>query len=115
MAFSIVSKDEKQMVLRFTGEIDLFAARDLKPQLNQLAEENPLNVVVDLTQAQYLDSSALGLLIGLRKRVLGHGKKLVVAVQGPGIRKLFELSDLDQMFTLVEGLSAAQEALGSAP
>lgn len=115
MPFSITSDTGGLLVLKITGEMDLYAARDLKPELNRLAEENPRHVLMDLTEAEYLDSSTLGLLVGLRKRVLAHGKRMAVAVEGNAIRKLFDLSDLDQLFTLIDGLEETRKHLeGSA-
>jgi len=110
MPYSILEEDQ-MLVFKIAGEMDLYAARDLKPELNRKTEERPWNVLIDLTEAEYLDSSALGLLVGVRKRVLAAHKKVVVAVQGNGIRKLFELSDLDQLFTIVDGVDEARRAL----
>lgn len=110
MPYSILEEDQL-LVFKISGEMDLYAARDLKPELNKKTEESDKNFLIDLTEAEYLDSSALGLLVGVRKRVLSAHKKVVVAVQGNSIKKLFELSDLDQLFTIVDGVEEARRSL----
>ena len=59
------------------------------------------NVVVDMSETTYIDSSVLVRLIRLKKHLLTHGGGAIhlIGVQ-PGVRRLFELCDLEGFFEI---------------
>jgi anti-anti-sigma factor len=56
--------DDTRQVVAVAGEIDLFTAPELKAALGEALESGRIRIVVDLTETTFLDSTALGVLIG---------------------------------------------------
>ena len=61
-----------------SGEIDLFTAPEFKQRVSAPIDAGRLNVIVDLTDTTFIDSSSLGVLIGAHRRLKLRGGSLVV-------------------------------------
>src|SRR3712207_5698096 len=97
-------------VIAARGEIDLFTAPDLKQVLTDAIEGGEHRVVIDLTEVSFLDSTALGVLIGAVKRLRSRGGALAIVNTDASIAKTFEITGLDQIFTIRETRDAALAA-----
>lgn len=92
-------------VVSFSGELDLNDRERIVAALRPLAEvKAPL---VDLSAVSYLDSTVLGCLIGLNKRVRARGNRLSIIVSEPRILKIFAMTKLNQVFDIFESQEAA--------
>jgi anti-sigma B factor antagonist len=105
------SIDAERHVVAVRGEIDLFTAPELKQKLTDAIEGGKTRIVVDLTQTTFLDSTALGVLIGAVKRLRTRDGALVIVNVDQNIAKTFEITGLDQIFTIVGERDAAVAAL----
>jgi anti-sigma B factor antagonist len=105
------SIDSERHVVAVRGEIDLFTAPELKQKLTDAIEGGKTRIVVDLTQTTFLDSTALGVLIGAVKRLRTRDGALVIVNVDQNIAKTFEITGLDQIFTIVGERDAAIAAL----
>src|SRR5690348_9800269 len=108
------SIDEHRHVVAVTGEIDLFTAPELKSALSEALESGHTRIVVDLTETSFLDSTALGVLIGAVKRLRSRDGALVIVNVDQNIAKTFEITGLDQIFTIVGTREDAVAALDQA-
>jgi len=106
--------DGGRHVVAVRGEIDLFTAPELKKTLAEAIENGATRVVVDLSETTFLDSTALGVLIGAVKRLRTRDGQLAIVNTDANIQKTFEITGLDQIFTIVEGRAAALAALDGA-
>ena len=97
-------------VVAVRGEIDLFTAPELKAALGEAIEAGRTRLVVDLTETSFLDSTALGVLIGTVKRLRSRDGRLTIVNVDPNIAKTFEITGLDQIFTI---RSSREEALAA--
>lgn len=81
------------------GELDAYTAPELQEQLHRLADDDAIEtLVVDLTRVSFLDSSALGVLVGaLRRMREGNGELRLVEPRAT-VRRIFELTLLDRTF-----------------
>ena len=66
---------------------------------------------MDLTDTTFLDSTALGVLIGAVKRLRSRDGVLTIVNTDPNIAKTFEITGLDQIFTIRPTRDEAVEAL----
>ncbi len=93
------------------GELDLSTAPRLKWMLVDALEEGHTLLVVDLTCATFMDSTALGVLIAV-KRGLSGGDRLAIVCVRRNVLKIFEFAGMDGAFaifsTLDEALAYAQ-------
>ena len=60
-------------VVTVDGDVDMSTAPELEERLSGLSDGGARNLVVDLTKVDFLDSSALGVLVGVHKRVTAAG------------------------------------------
>ncbi len=87
-------------VVVLSGEADLFGAPRLKEVLLDAIAAGAQRVVVDMTDTHFIDSTTLGVLIGASKRLRPVGGELVLVIDHPPIRKIFEITLLDRAFTI---------------
>ena len=94
------SIDDERHVVAVAGEIDLFTAPELKATLTDAIEDGKTRIVVDLTETTFLDSTALGVLIGAIKRLRSRDGRMTIVNTDQNIAKTFEITGLDQIFTI---------------
>jgi anti-sigma B factor antagonist len=108
------SIDSTRHVIAVRGEIDLFTAPELKQKLGEAMEAGRNQIVVDLSETTFLDSTALGVLIGAVKRLRSDSGRLVLVNVDANIAKTFEITGLDQIFTILPTREEAIAALADA-
>jgi anti-sigma B factor antagonist len=106
--------DGERHVLAVRGEIDLFTAPELKQVLAESIEGGRIRIIVDLTDTTFLDSTALGVLIGAVKRLRSRDGALAIVNVDDNIAKTFEITGLDQIFTIVPTRDEAVDAVDPA-
>ncbi len=98
-------------IIAVAGEIDLYTAPDLKQLLTQVIEDGASGVVMDLSETTFLDSTGLGVLIGGLKRLRSRDGALAVVNVDDSISRTFEITGLDQIFTIRTSRDEALAAL----
>lgn len=99
-------------VVTVSGDVDLHSAPLLRARLAALADAYVEHVVLDLADATFLDSMALGVMLAAQKRLFESGGRLDVVVPTPEIRRIFEITMLDQVFDLHDTRAEAIDANG---
>src|SRR3954447_2434664 len=109
MAFSIEDRvvDGATHVVAVTGEIDLFTAPEFKQRVSAPIDAGRTQLVVDLTDTTFIDSSSLGVLIGAHRRLRRLNGTLVIVCNSEAIVKTFRITGLDSVFTIVPTLDEA--------
>lgn len=87
-------------VLRFSGEVDLAVAPELEERLDDLIANGASTIVVDLSDVTFLDSIALGVLIGALEACRSAGGDLHLVVTEPRVLKVLEITGLVDTFPL---------------
>jgi len=82
--------------LRWTGEIDISRVPELRDEI--LAVPPDRSVVLDLAAVSYLDSSGLGMLVLLRKRLARCGAAVTLVDVQPHVRRVLDITGLDRAF-----------------
>jgi anti-anti-sigma factor len=101
VAFAVIRRelDEHAGVLSVEGELDLASAPSLKWALTDILDAGHDQVVVDLTLVSFIDSTALGVLVGVKKH-LAPGARLAITCTHPDVLNIFELTGLDATFDI---------------
>ena len=86
-------------VVRLGGELDLYNAGEVRTALTEACAEAPERVVVDLGEVEFIDSTALGVLIETRTK-LKNRDGFLLAAPGLETRRALEISGLDRLFTV---------------
>lgn len=96
-------------VVRVGGEIDVYTSPTLKAALVEATGGSSGDVIVDLDQVGFIDSSGLGVLVGALRRAREAGGDLRVVSARPSVEKIFHITGLDRVFALY---GTVDEALG---
>jgi anti-sigma B factor antagonist len=96
-------------VVRLAGELDLYNAPAVRNALLEACADGPKKVVVDLSDVEFIDSTALGVLIEARTRLPNRNGFLLA---GPGLetRRALEISGLDRHFAVHATVDEALES-----
>ncbi|WP_223517063.1 STAS domain-containing protein [Pseudomonas sp. GL-B-19] len=90
-----VSQDGKKLTISIKGRFDFTKHREFRESY----EDKALSaVVVDLKEATYLDSSALGMLLLLRDHAGGDDSDIRVVNCSSDVRKILAISNFDKLF-----------------
>lgn len=82
------------------GEIDLVSQAQLKEVINNLVVAGNVHLVVDLDEVTFLDSTALGALIGARRKTHAFRGSFSLVCNNERILKLFRITSLDKVFMI---------------
>jgi len=83
-----------------SGEIDIFNSTEMKKTLTDLINEKNTDMVLDMKYLDYIDSTALGALVGVLKNVKSYGGSMLLRNVKPSLQKLFRITNLDKVFVL---------------
>jgi anti-anti-sigma factor len=95
-------------VLRLGGELDLYNADELREALTRAIMAGSTRIVVDLTQVEFLDSTALGVLIEARSKLGRDGLRLAGAQIET--RRTLQVSGLDRHLAVHDTVDEALAA-----
>jgi anti-sigma B factor antagonist len=88
------------VLLALHGEADMRIASELKDRLGEVIDDGPVAVVLDLTNAAFVDSTALGVFLGAMKALRARGGRFRIVAPRSEIRRIFEMTLLDRVFEL---------------
>ncbi|VVN47785.1 STAS-domain containing protein [Pseudomonas fluorescens] len=92
-----VSQDGQQLTISIKGRFDFAKHQEFR----QSYEDKKLSaVVVDLKEATYLDSSALGMLLLLRDHAGGDNADIRVVNSSSDVKKILAISNFDKLFDI---------------
>src|SRR2546423_11636914 len=94
-------------VLAVSGEIDIATAPSLREKLHSLLADTKPRLVIDLDDVGFLDSTALGVLVGALKRARTDDGVVRIACAQPRVLKVFEITRLDSAFDLYDSVEEA--------
>ena len=86
------------MIYRLRGSLDLATSPSVRAALMEAASEDKHEIIVDLTQLEFLDSTGLGALIGAHRRALEHDGNVRLVVREGAISRLLNITGLMRVF-----------------
>jgi anti-sigma B factor antagonist len=90
--------DGDETTLTIDGTLDAVTAPELRPLLDALVAENRKKIVVDLASLRLIDSSGVGVLVSLFKRVRAYGGEVNLVGLRDQPLAIFKLLRLDRVF-----------------
>lgn len=94
-------------VVSVSGEIDVYTAPVLRDALDQQIAAGRIHLVVDLQDVTFMDSTALGVLVGRLKLVRVQSGSLRVVVTHERVLRVFDITGLNKVFSIHESVDAA--------
>ena len=115
-AIEVDRSEDGTAIVALRGEHESFTAPKLEQELDILIAEG-LAVVVDLSEATFLDSSVVSVLLRAREDLEAHGHKLFLVLDdttGWSVRRLLEVTGLANVFALAPSRDVAVGAVRDA-
>ena len=100
-------------VIAAGGEIDYSASPRLRGILHDAMESGCTTVLVDLTGATFIDSTAIGALLAAATKLDDLGRRLVIACAEPQIIEIFQIVGLDEIVSVHDSREQAVESVTS--
>jgi anti-anti-sigma factor len=94
------SANGKQLTLKIDGRFDFNLHKEFRRAYEQ-ARQPGIQYIVDMSRTEYLDSSALGMLLLLREHAGGDRADVQIVQCNPAIRKILATANFHQLFTIV--------------
>lgn len=99
--------DGGRAVLEVSGEVDAYSAPRLRWALSELSADVPLRLAVVMTEVEFIDSSGIGVLVGVAKRAAAaRGRVALVGCSGH-IGSMLTMMGLHRVFGLYASLEDA--------
>ncbi|WP_062106584.1 STAS domain-containing protein [Bacillus niameyensis] len=101
-----VKEADKEIRAKLTGEIDAYSAPKVREALQDLVKKPEVKLVVDLSGVNYMDSTGLGVFVGLYKTLKEYKGSIVLNGMSDRLKRLFDitgLADVMDINTEVEG------------
>lgn len=95
--------DDGAAVIRTVGELDASTAPQLRDCFDELLRSDCHQVVVNMGELDFIDSTGLGVMVAALKRFRSAGGSLSVTEPRAQIRKVLELTSLDKEFLQTDG------------
>ncbi len=105
-----VSKHGDVLIVEVDGQLIVSNRQELKQRVLDEAEAGVRKVLIDFAKAGYIDSSGLGVLVSLAKRLRELGGDLRLANLNDDLQTLFELTKLDSLFQIADTRERALES-----
>ena len=108
MAFEIgIDRRPGAVVVAPVGDLDVYSAGPLRAALDELiAEDTRDAVVIDLAGSDFLDSSALGVLVGTMKQLEEADRRLAIASTKPHLVKILRITRLTDVIPVGDSVDA---------
>jgi len=90
-----IERRQGAVIVRLVGELDLYNAPEVRSALLEVCAEDPERLVVDLGDVDFVDSTALGVLIEARTK-LTNRRSFLLAAPGLETHRALQISGLDQ-------------------
>lgn len=92
-----------QEILRVWGGVDLQTSAALRADLLSSIEGSQGDIVVDLSNVEFMDSTGLGVLLGALRRLAEDRRSLELVLAAPTVLRVFEVTGLDHVFNIRHG------------
>ncbi len=89
-------------IVQVEGELIVGNRQELKDKVLDRLESGDRRFLIDFTSSSYIDSSGLGVLVSLSKKIREAGGALRLAGLNEDLRTLFELTKLDTLFQIAD-------------
>ena len=107
MAFSSSKSGNGVTIVQVEGQLIVGNRQELKALIQDALEQGERRFLIDCTNTGYIDSSGLGALVTISKKVREAGGELRLAALNDDLRSLFELTKLDALFQISPTVDSA--------
>ncbi len=96
----IQMKFEDQILVCLDGDLDLNSVNSFKSRMDEAIGEHRADVSIDCAQLRYIDSTGLGVLVSILKKVKEYGGTIHITKLKPYLHKIFDVTGLTNVFEI---------------
>ena len=99
---NIVSRTQSnESTIQLSGRFDFNTHRDFRAAYEELLAAGGITkITLDMQWVEYLDSSALGMLLLLNEKAGPSHVKIVISKPQPNVRQILEIANFNKLFTI---------------
>lgn len=98
-----VQEQEKQTTIKLAGEIDAYTAPKLREAAFPYTEKEEADIVIDLSGVTYMDSTGLGVFVGLFKSLNANNGTMKLIGLSDRLKRLFDITGLADIMNINSG------------
>lgn len=100
----------KTLVVGFNGELDHHTAESIRKEIDNYYDQKLMkNIILDLDNLKFMDSSGIGLILGRYKKAMNNGGKLLLVNVNTRVMRILEMSGITKIIKIYDSISNALE------
>ena len=107
MSFAVRKDAKGVVVIGVDGQLIVGNRHELKQKITEALEAGERKFLIDFSNTGYIDSSGLGVLVSLSRKIREADGELRLAGLNEDLRTLFELTKLDTLFNIADSAASA--------
>jgi len=113
MSIGVNAQVQKNILfVDLSGELDQSTSQQVKNKLTLMLESYEIqHIVFNLKRLDFMDSSGIGIILGRYNQLKDHGGRVFVVGMNPVVSRVFYLSGLNQIITIIEDERAISKML----
>lgn len=96
-----IDKKDDYLILNLAGDLDVYSEEEFRDFIEDELKNKNLDLVIDIKDLDYLDSTGLGMFMKIYKMYEENGQKVKIINPKENILKLFKITDLTDIFEMV--------------
>lgn len=96
-----IDKKDDYLILNLAGDLDVYSEEEFRDFIEDELKDKNLDLVIDIEDLDYLDSTGLGMFMKIYKMYDENGQKVKIINPKENILKLFKITDLTDIFEMV--------------
>ena len=96
-----ITEENDKLVLDLSGDLDVYSEEEFKSLIEDEIETVNKDIIIDIKNLDYLDSTGLGMFMKIYKLNEERGKKVKIINPKENILKLFKITDLTEILEMV--------------
>jgi len=92
-----VQRQENEYIIKIEGRFDFNLLQEFREAYSELKDED-LKYIVDLSSTEYVDSSALGMLLNMKNHLGSADQEIEIRNCQPNLKKIFSIAHFDSKF-----------------
>lgn len=111
MNFQVVEQNKYSVITSQVDKLNASNAPELKSQLVNLNKNSVNNIIIDLSNTSYCDSSGLSAILSANRLCKNSGGKFILCGLQPNVQKMIEISQLNRVLNIESDLDSAVDTL----
>lgn len=111
MNFQVVDQNKYSVITSQVDKLNASNAPELKSELLNLNKNSVNNIIIDLSNTSYCDSSGLSAILAANRLCKNSGGKFILCGLQPNVQKMIEISQLNRVLNIESDLDSAVDTL----